>query len=263
VKRWADRGALRPDKTVGGHRRFSIHSIAKLRREHAESERTVRLPPVRKKPAKPLSSSRELAGTLLTGEDAAAAAALINAYLHGHSLIAICDTLITQAMHTVGDWWVQGKLTVADEHLATRAMLGAVQQLRTVVVPTDPNGLSAISCGIEGDLHELPVHLAEMVLESEGWSVINLGPNTPLFSLREMVAQKRPHLVCISARSIVDLDRSVREFAQLKKLLSKLNARLVFGGEAFRDRNLRERFPADLYADTFHSLAKFTSSLQL
>jgi excisionase family DNA binding protein len=263
VKRWADSGALRPDKTIGGHRRFSIHAVAKLRREHAQSKKSDRSPRVRNKLAKPLASSRALLETLLAGEDAAASAALIDAYLHGHSLITICDTLITESMHMVGDLWMQGDISVADEHLATRVMLAAVQQLRGVIAATDPNGLSAICCGIEGDLHELPIHLAEIVLESEGWSVINLGPNTPLFSLREMVAQKRPQVVCVSARMIADLDRSAVEFAPLKKLLSKLKAQLVLGGEAFRDPNLRRRFPADLYANTFQALSKFASSLQL
>jgi len=262
VKRWADSGALRPDKTVGGHRRFSIHAIAKLRREHAQSKRKDSSQRLRSKPANPLASSQALLETLLAGEDAAASSALISSYLHGHSLIAICDTLITEAMHLVGDLWMQGEISVADEHLATRVMLTAVQQLRGVIAASDPNGLSAICCGIEGDLHELPLHLAEIILESEGWSVTNLGPNTPLFSLREMVAQKRPQVVCVSARMIADLDRSVVEFAQLKKLLSKLNAQLVLGGEAFRDPNLRRRFPADLYANTFQSLSKLASSLQ-
>ena len=33
VKRWAHEGVLRSEKTVGGHRRFGIESIAQLRRE--------------------------------------------------------------------------------------------------------------------------------------------------------------------------------------------------------------------------------------
>lgn len=33
VKRWADDGVLTSEKTVGGHRRFGIESIAHLRRE--------------------------------------------------------------------------------------------------------------------------------------------------------------------------------------------------------------------------------------
>ena len=263
VKRWADSGALRPDKTVGGHRRFSIHSVAKLRREQSHFESAAAETRARKsRPSKPLATSRDLLETILTGDEAGASARLIDAYLHGHSLISLCDTLITQTMHAVGDLWVQGEINVAHEHLATRVMHAAVQQLRVVIHPKGPSGHIAVCCGIEGDLHELPVHLAEIILENQGWRVINLGPNTPVFSLRELVAEKRPQLVCVSARTITDLDRSVVEFAQLNKLLSKLKARAVLGGEAFRDPNLRRRFPANLHAHTFQSLSKFASSAQ-
>ena len=111
-------------------------------------------------------------------------------------------------------------------HLATRVVLSALQGLRGMIVPAGPSGMKAICCGIEGDLHELPVHLAEIILESEGWDTRNLGPNTPLFSLREMVTQQRPQLVCISARSIPDLDRATSDYAQLRKVTADRNGSL-------------------------------------
>ena len=39
--------------------------------------------------------------------------------------------------------------------------------------------MKAICCGVDGDLHELPVHLAEIILENEGWDTRNLGPGRP------------------------------------------------------------------------------------
>ena len=117
-----------------------------------------------------------------------AGAVLVDAYLAHHSLDSIFETTVTQAMHQVGDLWLKGSVTVADEHIATRVVLTAIQKLRGVMAPHEPNGLTAICCTSEGDLHELPVHLVELILESKGWNVINLGANTPLFSLQEMVS---------------------------------------------------------------------------
>ncbi|MEP6820262.1 MAG: helix-turn-helix domain-containing protein [bacterium] len=56
VKRWADGGTLRSEKTVGGHRRFSIHAIASLRRERSigrESKLPAGETPARKHPPGP------------------------------------------------------------------------------------------------------------------------------------------------------------------------------------------------------------------
>lgn len=93
---------------------------------------------------------------------------LIDAYLQDHALATLFDTTITDAMHRVGDLWFNGTITIADEHLATRVMLNALPKLRGIVVPGQATGLKAVCCGIEGDLHELPIHLAEIIFESEG-----------------------------------------------------------------------------------------------
>jgi excisionase family DNA binding protein len=261
VKRWADDGLLRSSKTAGGHRRFSTQSIASLRREKGIGTAPASPRPPMKGRALSRSSATRFTELLLGGEEKEAEAFLIHAYMEGVSLVALFDKTITEALHEVGELWFRGTITVADEHLATRVVLSALQKLRSVVVPAEPTGMKAICCGIDGDLHELPVHLAEIILETEGWDTRNLGPSTPLFSLREMVTQHRPQLVCISARGIADLDRATSEYAQLRKVTARLGASVVLGGEGFRDPTIRQRFPCDLYAENFGRLAKFVRPL--
>jgi excisionase family DNA binding protein len=261
VKRWADDGVLTSKKTVGGHRRFGIESIAQLRRERSLQGGAPHVAKVVKKKTKPLPAADDFLRVILAGDELEAAAALVDAYLAHHSLDSIFETIVTQAMHKVGDLWLKGSVTVADEHLATRVVLTALQKLRDVIVPHEPNGLSAICCGSEGDLHELAVHLVTLILESRGWNVIDLGANTPLFSLQDMVSRQRPQLVCISARTIADLDRATAEFAQLRRVANRLKAKIVLGGEAFRDPNMRTRFPADFFPANFPALSRVATKL--
>src|SRR6185503_3955487 len=177
VKRWADDGLLLPKKTVGGHRRFSLQSVARLRREQGIAPAQSLTKRVRNKmvPGK-LPSAESFSELLLSDNEAEATAQLIDAYLQNHALASLFDTTITNAMHRVGDLWFNGKITIAGEHLATRVMLSALQKLRGIVVPGQATGLKAVACGVEGDLHELPIHLAEIIFESEGWDISNLGP---------------------------------------------------------------------------------------
>ncbi|HEU4509443.1 MAG TPA: B12-binding domain-containing protein [Pyrinomonadaceae bacterium] len=260
VKRWADNGLLQSDKTVGGHRRFSLNAVAHLRRELGISPGSdMALSP---KSAKVnLPSAAQFSYTLLRGDEKEAGALLTQAYLNGAPLTTLFDQTITEAMHQIGDLWFKGSITVADEHLATRVVFSALQTLSGVMMPVESTGLKAICCGIEGDLHELPVQLARIILESEGWETQSLGPNTPLFSLSEMVARQRPHLVCISGRSILDLGRATAEYNQLRKITGKLGISVVIGGEAFRDRLFRERFPSEFYAENFAGFATFVREL--
>ena len=261
VKRWADDGVLTSEKTVGGHRRFGIESIAQLRREKNLQGGAAPVSRLVKKKAKPLPSTDDFLRLILAGDELEAGAALVDAYLAHHSLDSIFEITVTQAMHQVGDLWLKGSVTVADEHLATRVVLTALQKLRGVMAPQEPNGLNAICCAIEGELHELAVHLVTLILESKGWNVINLGANTPLFSLQEMVSRQRSQLVCISARTIEDLDRAAAEFANLRRVANRLEARIVLGGEAFRNPNMRVRFPADFFPVDFPALSRLAVKL--
>jgi MerR family transcriptional regulator, light-induced transcriptional regulator len=263
VKRWADSGLLQSDKTVGGHRRFSLNAVAHLRRELGIGPGTDK--PSRQNAQKSgrieLPATVQFADTLLRGDEQEAGAVLVQAYLSGAALTTLFDETIAKAMHHIGELWFKGSITVADEHLATRVVFSALQTLSAVMMPVQPTGQKAICCGIEGDLHELPVQLSRIVLESEGWEAQSLGPNTPLFALSDMVARQRPQLVCISARSISDLDRATAEYGQLRKVTGKLRVSVVTGGEGFRDSVFRERFPSEFYADNFAGFAKFIRAL--
>ena len=201
VKRWADSGLLQSDKTVGGHRRFRLNAIADLRRELGigPGADTPSRQTAQKRGSVILPAPVQFADTLLGADEKEAGAVLVQAYLSGAALTTLFDETITRAMHHIGDLWFKGSITVADEHLATRVVFSALQTLSAAKIRVQPTGLKAICCGIEGDLHELPVQLARIILESEGWEVQSLGPNTPLFALSEMVARQRPQLVCISA----------------------------------------------------------------
>ena len=263
VKRWADGGLLQPEKTVGGHRRFSLNAVAHLRRELGIGPGTHALSPraAQKRQRIVLPSTVQFAETLLRADEKEAGAVLVHAYLNGAALTSLFDETIAGAMHQIGDLWFKGSITVADEHLATRVVFSALQTLTAAMMPVPPSGLKAICCGIEGDLHELPVHLAKMVLESESWEAQSLGPNTPLFALNEMVARQRPQLVCIAGRSISDLDRATAEYSQLRKITGKLGVTVVTGGEGFRDPVVRERFPSEFYGDDFAGFSKFLRTL--
>jgi hypothetical protein len=69
-------------------------------------------------------------------------------------------------MHQIGDLWFKGTITVADEHLATRVVLSALQTFECRYDADSAEWSEGKCCGIEGDLHELPVQLARIILES-------------------------------------------------------------------------------------------------
>ncbi|HEX8422114.1 MAG TPA: B12-binding domain-containing protein [Pyrinomonadaceae bacterium] len=282
VKRWADGGLLPSEKTAGGHRRFRPEDVARFRREQKNRAATTATthqtnggpnssaaPSLETLGAANVESAFEsdahvvnsLFDALAGGRVEETTGLLVQSYLDRKPLASIFDQLLATAMRRIGDLWHQGDLTVAQEHLATRAALHALQTLDKVVAEPEPNNLLAVCCSTEEDFHELPLQCTELILKHEGWEVLNLGPNTPFYALTEMVARLHPTLICVASTILIDLDRAVREFKELRTQAARVGSAIVLGGAGFADANVRRRLPAELHADTFRQLLDFANTL--
>jgi excisionase family DNA binding protein len=265
IKRWADAGHLRPGKTLGGHRRFALQEIARFQRERglgASAE------------ASKMSRARALKGALKAmdvglanerffealaqGAEDVATNILLKLYLDKIPLAKILDQTLAGAMHRVGEQWHGGEMSVADEHLASRTAIRSLEALGQLLRPEQRQGRSALCCAVEEELHDIPVLCVQILLESEGWTVRNFGANTPLFALAITIEKHCPRLVCLSSSVNVALDRNVRDYSQVRRAADECGARVVLGGEGFREMDVRQRFPADFYAENFSRLLEFT-----
>ncbi|MDQ3132171.1 MAG: B12-binding domain-containing protein [Acidobacteriota bacterium] len=266
VKRWEDAGLINSERTSGGHRRFRAEEVARFQREqnlglklkHGD-ESVVRAGARRTENGNHSDSS--LFHSLVAGAEAEAANGLIAAHLHGNPLTDIFDDLICPAMNRVGELWYKGELSIAQEHLATRTAQYAIHTLRRVLTVPEMTGELAMCCGIEGDFHDLPSHLAQMTIENEGWEVLNFGANMPLHSLTEEVLRHSPELICVSATLIPDIERISRDYKDFRERIGKLKIPVIVGGRAFSDGQIRNRFPAEFYAESFKDVAGFVRNI--
>ncbi len=265
VKRWEDAGFLKSERTSGKHRRFRAEEIARFQRDQGLGQKTCHgdqsvLSSVARRKNKTNSES-SLFDLLIAGCEEDTANFIIGAYLQGTILTDIFDDLIGPAMRRVGELWYRGELSVAQEHLATRAANYAVHKLRTSLPLPEMKGKMAFCAAFEGDLHELPTYLAQLTIENEGWEVMNFGANTPLFSLTEEILQYAPQTVCLSATYLTEFERLSRDYKEFRAAAVKLKIPIILGGRIFDDDHIRRRFPAELYAESFAEVADFIERL--
>jgi excisionase family DNA binding protein len=256
VKRWADVGLLPALKTAGGHRRFRPVDVAAFRRG-AQG----RTPRAAEATALDESLAQTMFEVLVGGHDEEAAAALVGLHLQGHTVARIADGVLCPALRKVGDLWQAGTLSVAQEHLATHTALSALQALRAAIRVGEPEGArEAICCGVEDDFHELPVHLAALTLEAQGWAVVNLGMSMPFYALSEAVARFKPQMVCVASTVFKHTDRAAREYGEFSAAASRAGVSVVLGGAGFSSEEARRRFPADLHAATFKEMEEHAAT---
>lgn len=275
IKRWADSGLLPMEKTAGGHRRFRPEDISAMRRERVQttpSDNGHDSEGVRGAVAR---STNVATGGVLSTENQDALVEetfqiliggrtdelrrlLVNLHLSGLSVASIADRVLSPAMRRIGDLWHRGQLSIAVEHLATRAALEGVASLRSVVGPVENQNSLALCCSTEEDFHEFPVQVAAAVLEEQGFEVVELGPSMPFFALNDVVELFQPRLICVAATTnLINLDRTVRDYAEFRKQARRVGSAIVLGGAGFQSKEIRERLAADLHAENFAQLEKF------
>jgi excisionase family DNA binding protein len=264
VKRWADAGRLHPTRTVGGHRRFALPEVLRFQNEQGldVTRQALRGAHVRELQGKAIEGderegAEQFFDAIVRAQEGTAAGVLLSSYMEGVPLLRILDVTVTEAMRRVGRLWHCGEVTVADEHLATQTATRAVETLRGCIQSGVADARRAVVCTVEEEMHELSVLCVQLLLEEKGWGVVNLGAHTPFYAMTDAVEKHKPELVCISSTANMALSRNAREYDQFREAALERGATLVLGGEGFRDEAIRQRFPADLHAESFEELMQF------
>jgi methanogenic corrinoid protein MtbC1 len=162
-----------------------------------------RLPPVDRSSADAVPAAsltpELLAGLLADGDDELAAWTLRHA-LSEASRAEVYDGLLREAMALVGARWVSGRWSVAEEHLASRTLLRALERIRPEIGPEGRVGPLTVLAGVAGEHHMIGLVCLEQLLAEDGWSVANLGADVPAEDLATFVGRNEVDLVWLSAQ---------------------------------------------------------------
>lgn len=238
LKRWADDGLIRVSKTAGGHRRITIGETIRF-------IRSVRAPLLRPDvlgltdlPAHgdPVLSTAlpedRLFQYLSEGKEREARGLILSLYMSGQSVVEIADGPIRKSLERLGELWKHGPAGVSIEHQAVDICIQSVNRLRQLMEPNEQAEL-ALGGAAPGDPYLLPSLLVAVALASEGWRVVNLGPNTPFDAFMAAADRYKPRLAWLSVSSVRDDVEIANGVTQMAKDLAERGCSLIAGGQAF------------------------------
>lgn len=264
VKRWVDQGILPAHKTPGGHRKLLLSDVVRVVRAGDFPRLDLRrlgLPPEGPRPPDPRSLSAATLAALKRGDAEALGALLQGAQRSGLAVETLADAVVAPAMRRLGHEWAEGRVEVWQEHRGTQLCAAALYAIRAALeVPDDGTRPLAIGGGPGGDPYLLANLLAEMTLMGLGWEVVNLGPNTPLPSFRDALAQTRPRLLWLSASHLVDPESFLEQYRALYEDAARLGTAVAVGGPALTEE-VRARMPYTTFGDGLTHLAAFARTL--
>ncbi|HEX2961933.1 MAG TPA: MerR family transcriptional regulator [Ignavibacteriales bacterium] len=136
--------------------------------------------------------------------------------------------LIIPLINKIGEDWYQGEMRIAQEHMASSVLAAFLKNLISRY-KISPYAQSVITCTPKGQMHELGLLLAALVASSEGWNVIELGPNLPAEEIAGAAGSSNAKAVCLSI-VYPDVEVLPGELKTLGKILK--GKPIILGGRA-------------------------------
>jgi excisionase family DNA binding protein len=242
VKRWADAGEIECFRTPGGHRKFRLRDVTAFvqkRRYETAGPLPAGVPPGAAELGE--EGLRHFEEAALRGDTPALVGQLAALRLRGHSLAELFDEVVTAALHRIGDQWAHAKLSVAEEHIASQAVIDAVARSQPLAEPPGepvrPDRGTAIVAAVAGELHDIAARMVACLLRAQGFEVLAPLAQTPARDLADLILRSRAALVALSSTMNTDIAEQVSMSVAATR---QTGGRVVVGGEAMRKARLPE-----------------------
>ena len=178
---------------------------------------------------------RAFADALLAGDPSAAERVIREAIDAGLTETVIDDHVIRPALVLIGDLWADGRVTVAEEHLATSISTGIVALLREAFrVARRRAAHCVLLAGVQGERHIVGLEMAASVIAHAGYDVRLFGADVPVRDIGPAIARHHPAVVGFTSASALTAINLPSAFDAV--LLAAPATGIVVGGRGVDDR---------------------------
>jgi excisionase family DNA binding protein len=190
----------------------------------------------------------EFEGFLLAGDEAEAWRLTQIALWSAFTPEQLYDEVLAPAMVLVGESWAAGRIDVAEEHRASALIARLVGRLGPLFIKHGPSrGLLVLGTAC-GDRHGLATALLADPLRGRGFSVADLGADTPAASFAQIVAAQ-DRVVAVGITTSVALDDEVLARA-VDAVHSARGVPVLLGGQGVQGDAHARALGADAYSAT-------------
>src|SRR5919108_5929601 len=128
------------------------------------------------------------------------------------------DVLVAPLLRQMGGEWEAGRLTVAQEHLATAIIQRVLEGIIHFLVA--PHGApNLLLATLMGEQHKMGALLAAAAAAAEGWRVTYLGPDLPAGEIATAAVAARARVVGVSIVRLVEPELVLAELRTLRTQL--------------------------------------------
>ena len=186
----------------------------------------------------------QLEARFLAGDEPGAWGVLEAALASDRSPSEVLLQLVAPALESIGDRWHAGELTVADEHRASAVAVRLISRIGARFARRGPKRGSVVITTPPAEQHSAPVAIAADLLRWAGFSVIELGADTPADALAQVLGGTPDVLAVALACSTQASTASARRVIAHLRIASP-GMTVLLGGAAIADADQALRLGAD------------------
>jgi 5-methyltetrahydrofolate--homocysteine methyltransferase len=173
----------------------------------------------------------EVAANIEMGDSASVKKSVRKAISQNLAAEVILKDGLIKGMESVGKKFKKNEIFIPEVLIATRAMKAGMDIIRPLLIESDFKTKGKIAIGtVKGDLHDIGKNIVSMMLEREGYEIIDLGIDVPKERFIEIIKKENPEIVGMSALLTTTMSymREIMEAIAEEDL--KKRTKIIIGG---------------------------------
>jgi 5-methyltetrahydrofolate--homocysteine methyltransferase len=179
----------------------------------------------------------------------------------GVNPIEIINNGLIAGMNIVGPLFKNGDMFVPEVLMSAKAMASGVDIVKRLIAEKDmPSSGKIVIATVKGDLHDIGKNLVAMMLESGGFTVINLGIDIAPEVFAKAVKEHHPDIVGLSALLTTTMPNMKETIDVLKEEGLREQVKIMVGGAPI-SQEYADKIGADAFAPDAASAVEICKKL--
>jgi len=190
---------------------------------------------------------KEIAANIEKGDSAAVKELIKTALSKKIAAEEILNDGLVRGMDVIGVKFKNNEVFIPEVLIAARAMKAGMDIIRPLLTSETVKPKAKIVMGtIKGDLHDIGKKIVGMMLEREGYEIVDVGIDVPKEKFLKAIKKENPDIIGMSALLTTTMAymREVVETVEKAKL--KQNVKIIIGGAP-----ITQAFADEIKADGF------------
>ncbi len=243
VKRWTDEGKLSCFRTPGGHRKFRAEDLYQFMSDFNYGVATLEILPqfandaavlrriIAEKDHRILKSV--CFSSAIKGKKEDVLKVFSEAYRAGMSLHVLFDEILIPTLKRINDASSSGKISLSEVKLSINVLSTSIVLLKDVIVKTSSKNKTVICASFENESENIELRAVELLFESNGFDVMNIGANVTDEILIQLLQKNTPHVICLYAATLHDREQVKQSVVRILSVTTPLQLKVILGGAGY------------------------------